>query len=166
VLETVPKKEEKSWRRYDSVQPNLLQPSTPDYPVVHQTVSGAPGWLGCGLAALGNRWGDVAKNHRTVRWCTGLSGESSAPAPKYIGDKLVALGKRRKASWLKITGLSGGAPDCPVSQSHPSQRSPAQSAGEVWPAPMVGWAHRIVRCAPDSVRCANGTIDPMVGCVR
>jgi hypothetical protein len=27
---------------------------------------------------------------------TGLSGETSAPAPKYIGDELVALGKRRK----------------------------------------------------------------------
>jgi hypothetical protein len=62
--------------------------------------------------------------HRTVRWCTGqcpmpqagsaanrplskiggatwlkitgLSGESTAPAPKYIGDELVALEKRRK----------------------------------------------------------------------
>jgi hypothetical protein len=62
--------------------------------------------------------------HRTVRWCTGqcpvpqassavnwplsgiggvtwlkitgLSGKSSASAPKYIGDELVALGKRRK----------------------------------------------------------------------
>jgi hypothetical protein len=62
--------------------------------------------------------------HRTVRWCTGqcpvpqagsavnwplsgigrvtwlkftgLSGEISAPAPKYIGDELVTLEKRRK----------------------------------------------------------------------
>jgi hypothetical protein len=30
------------------------------------------------LAALGNRWSCTAKIHRTVRWCTGLSGESSA----------------------------------------------------------------------------------------
>jgi hypothetical protein len=48
------------------------------------------------LAALGNRSGDLAKNHRTVRWCTGLSSESSAPSPKYIDDELVALGKTRK----------------------------------------------------------------------
>jgi hypothetical protein len=96
VLETVPRKEEKSWRRYDSVQPNLLQPGTPDCPVVHWKVSGAPGWLGCELAALENQRGDVTKNHRTVWWCTGLSGESSAPVPKYIGDELVALRKRRK----------------------------------------------------------------------
>jgi hypothetical protein len=34
------------------------------------------------------------------------------------------------------------SPDCPV-----SQRSAAQSAGDAWPAAMVGWAHRIVRCA-------------------
>jgi hypothetical protein len=43
-----------------------------------------PGWPGGKLDALGNRRGDVAINHRTVRWCTGLSGESSAPAPKSL----------------------------------------------------------------------------------
>jgi hypothetical protein len=32
--------------------------------------------------------------------------------------------------------------------------------------PMVGWSHRTVRCAPDSVRCANETKDPMIGFVR
>jgi hypothetical protein len=34
------------------------------------------------MAVLGNRRGDVAINHWTIRWCTGLSGESSGPAPK------------------------------------------------------------------------------------
>jgi hypothetical protein len=90
---------------------------------VHRTVSGVPGWLGDELAALGNQRGDVAKNHRTVRWCTGLSGESSAPAPKYIGDELVALGKSPRTLRLKFTRLYGGASVCLVSQSHPSQRS-------------------------------------------
>jgi hypothetical protein len=75
---------------------NQHQPGTLDCPVVHRTVFCAPGWLGGELAALRNRRGDVAKNHRTVPWCTGLSGETSAPAPKYIGDELVALEKRRK----------------------------------------------------------------------
>jgi hypothetical protein len=44
----------------------------------------APNWL---LSGIGG-----------VTWLkiTGLSGESSAPAPKYIGDELVAFGKRRK----------------------------------------------------------------------
>jgi hypothetical protein len=35
------------------------------------------------------------------------------------------------------------------------QRSATQSTGDAWPAATVGWAHRTVRCAPDSVRCAN-----------
>jgi hypothetical protein len=64
--------------------------------LVHRTVFGAPGWPDGELVALGNRLRDFAKNHRTVRWCTGLSGEFSAPAPKYIGDELVALGKTKK----------------------------------------------------------------------
>jgi hypothetical protein len=42
-----------------------------------------------------------------------------------------------------------------VSQRPPAQRSVAQSAGDVCPAPTVGRRHRTVRCAPDSVRCAN-----------
>jgi hypothetical protein len=42
-----------------------------------------------------------------------------------------------------------------VSQRPSAQRSVAQSAGDVWPAPTVGRGHRTVWCAPDSVRCAN-----------
>jgi hypothetical protein len=42
-----------------------------------------------------------------------------------------------------------------VSQRPPAQWSVAQSAGDAWPAPTVGRGHRAVRCAPDSVRCAN-----------
>jgi hypothetical protein len=91
------------------------QSSTPDCPVVHRTVSGAPGWL-------------------PTNW----------PLSGMFG------GVR-----LYFTGLSGGAPDCPVSQRPPAQRSAAQSAGDTWPAPTVGTGHRTVRCAPDSVRCAN-----------
>jgi hypothetical protein len=83
------KKIEKGWKKEWLSKPK----PAPAWPT---ELSGAPGWLGGDLAALGNRRGDVAKNHWTVRWCTGLSGESSAPAPKYIGDELVALGKRRK----------------------------------------------------------------------
>jgi hypothetical protein len=51
-----------------------------------------PKLLDSELAALGNRPGDMAKIHRTVRWCTGLSRESSALAPEVFGDELVALG--------------------------------------------------------------------------
>jgi hypothetical protein len=57
-----------------------------------------------------------------------------------------------------LTGKVGGvtaiiqrtfwcAPDCPVSQPRPRQRSTTQSAGDVWPAPTVTRPHRTVRCA-------------------
>jgi hypothetical protein len=48
----------------------------------------------------------VAINHCTVRWCTGLSGESSALAPKSSATDSTLSGKKR-TSRLKITGLSG-----------------------------------------------------------
>jgi hypothetical protein len=51
-----------------------------------------------------------------------------------------------------------------VSQQPPVQRSAAKSAGDAWPAPTVGRRHRTVRCAPDSVRCANGYNSATVGC--
>jgi hypothetical protein len=64
-------------------------------PVAHRTVSGAQASPAANWLLSGFGGGDVAINHRTVQWCTGLSGESSAPAPKHFGDELVALGKRR-----------------------------------------------------------------------
>jgi hypothetical protein len=51
-----------------------------------------------------------------------------------------------------------------VSQQPPTQWSVAKSAGDTWLAPTVGRRHRTVRCAPDSVRCANGYNSATVGC--
>jgi hypothetical protein len=51
-----------------------------------------------------------------------------------------------------------------VSQRPPAQRMAAKSAGDAWPAPTVGRVHRTVRCAPDSVRCANSYNSTTVGC--
>jgi hypothetical protein len=53
-----------------------------------------------------------------------------------------------------------------VSQRPPAQRSATQSAGDAWPAPTVGRGHRTVRCAPDSVRCANQPGVATVVCAR
>jgi hypothetical protein len=53
-----------------------------------------------------------------------------------------------------------------VSQRPPAQRSAAQSAGDKWPAPMVGRGHQTVRCAPDNVRCANCHESATVVCAR
>jgi hypothetical protein len=62
-----------------------------------------------------------------------------------------------KEMWLRFTGLSGGAPDCPVSQRHQRQRSSARSMRDTWPAPTVGWCnglcgvHQTVSGAPPSL---------------
>jgi hypothetical protein len=125
VLEKVPRKEEKRWRRVGSIQQKLAR-------AWHNGLSGAPGWFGANWALSGISGATWLKFTR-------LSGESSAPAPKYIGDELVALGKSPRTSRLKITGLSSesepleptvtsaicgrrvaransrlGTPDCPV----------------------------------------------------
>jgi hypothetical protein len=95
--------------------------------------------------------------HRTVR-CARLAS---------VNWLLSGLQRRRTTinhrtiRWC--TGLCGGAPDCPV-----SQQSARPTVGRVIRArrvtePTVRRGHRTVRCAPDSVRCANGSESPTVG---
>jgi hypothetical protein len=133
------------------------RPGTPDCSMVHRTVScGAPDSVRFARqvrvekAALGTRRRRMAIIHRTVRWCTGLSSESSAANSSPSGKA-----KRRRGY---------NSPDCPVSQRSPAQRSAAQSAGDAWPAPTVGRGHRTVRRAQDSARCANESEAATVGC--
>jgi hypothetical protein len=100
-------------------------------------------------AALGTRRRRTAIIHRTVRWCTGQSGESSAANSSPSGK---AKGRRGYNS-----------PDCPV-----SQRSPAPMVGRAIFARHVDCSngrlvHRTVRCAPDSVRCANQSRGATIG---
>jgi adenylylsulfate kinase-like enzyme len=102
VLETV-RKEEKKPKRLGSMQPNFNS-------VWHTGLSGgAPDSVRCARrvsgesAALGNRRRRTAKNHRTVRWCTGLSGEPT-----------VASANGRSCNLRATRGLlqrSVGAPD-------------------------------------------------------
>jgi hypothetical protein len=82
VLETVPRKEERRWKRVGCVQPKParawhigLSDGAPDSVRCPKLVNGEP-------AALGKRRSDAAINHRTVRWCTRLSSESSTHASK------------------------------------------------------------------------------------
>jgi hypothetical protein len=74
--------------------------------------------------------------------------------------------KKPRAPRLKFTGLSGGAPDYPVSHQCPRQRSAARSTGDTWAEPTITRPHRTVRCAPESVRCAKGTKGSTVGFAR
>jgi hypothetical protein len=119
----------------------------PDSPVVHRTVSGAPGWLLVNWPLSGIRRRRTAKIHRTVRWCTGLSGEpmvgraNGRPrnprvtrgranglmgAPDSVrcanGSKSSTVGCAnlgRRSAPDSEQGMSGGALDCPV--RHPTE---------------------------------------------
>jgi hypothetical protein len=97
----------------------LCSLGAPDCPVVYRTMSGAPGWHLVNWLLSGIRRRRTAKIHRTVRWCTGLSGKPT-------------VGRAIRA-WRVAE-------------------------------PTVWWGHRTVRCAPDSVWCANGSKSSTVGC--
>jgi hypothetical protein len=72
--------------------------------------------------------------------------------------------------------MSGGAPDCPVSQRSPAQRSTAQSAGDAWPAltvdrgtglsdvhRTVSGVHRTVSGAPSAPKLQQSTAPYLEG---
>jgi hypothetical protein len=100
------KKRRKEPRRLGSVQPNLSS-------VWHTELSGgAPNSVRCARLATGEQT-TLGKNrrrttiiHRTVQWCTGLSGEptvASATVGRAIRGRRVARANGRQ-----------GAPDCSV----------------------------------------------------
>jgi hypothetical protein len=115
--------------------------------------------------ALGTRRRRTTINHWTVRWCTGLSGESSAAKSSLLGNVQQRTTKiHRTVRWC--TRLSGGAPDCPVKPTVDCANgrpcNPRVTRGRA----NGRQGHRTVRCAPDSVRCANCRKTAMVGCAR
>jgi hypothetical protein len=97
--------------------------------------------------ALGSRRRRTAINHRTVRWCTGLSGESSAAKLLLSGTKSTAYGYN--------------SPDCLVrhrivrrANGRARQRLATQSARDAWPSQRsdggtgLSGVHRTVSGAP------------------
>jgi hypothetical protein len=86
-----------------------------------------------------------------LRWCTG-----QCPVRQAGVCQLAALGKQ-------LTAYGYKSPDCPV-----SQQSTGPTVGRIIRARRMARAngqkgHRTVRCAPDSVRCANGSKASTVG---
>jgi hypothetical protein len=66
---------------------------------------------------LGNRRSCMAINHRTVRWHTGLSGESSTTNSSLSGNEKGDMAKiHRTVRWC--TGLSG-EPTAPAANGRP-----------------------------------------------
>jgi hypothetical protein len=100
---------------------------------------------------LEKRWPCSAKvssvwGHRTVRWCTG-----QCPVRQTGSGKLAALEK-------KLTAYDYNSPDCPVYTGLSSEPTVGRAIhAEHVAEPTVRWGHRTVRCAPDCVRCANGS---------
>jgi hypothetical protein len=89
--------------------------------------------------------------HRTVRWCTG-----QCPVCQVGSGELGALGN-------KLTAYDYNAPDCPVSHRSGGPTIGCAICARHVAEPTVARGHRTVRCAPDSVRCANGSQAPTVG---
>jgi hypothetical protein len=82
------------------------RPGTPDCPVVHRTVSGAPGWSPVNKPLSGKVWRRKAIIHRTVRWCIGLSGEPTIVcANGRPRNPRATRGPRQRSA--RGTGLSG-----------------------------------------------------------
>jgi hypothetical protein len=114
---------------------------------VHRTVSRAPGWALANWPFSGIRRRRTAIIHRTIRWCTGLSGEptaASATVGHQIRRRRVARSNGRQGApdrvrcangynsamvGCAILGrrstpdheqwMSGGAPGCPM--RHPTE---------------------------------------------
>jgi hypothetical protein len=103
VLETG---KEKDWKRVLVCSQDSAQSGTPDCPVVHRTVSGAPGWSSANWPLSGKVRRRTAIIHRTVRWCTGLSGEPTA-ASATVGRQIRGRRVARSNGQQGGTGLSG-----------------------------------------------------------
>ena len=86
------------------------------------------------LAALGSFWRRTAIIHRTVRWCTGLSGEPTAAS--------ATVGRAIRARRVAPANGRLGAPDCPVRQ--PARRSNGRLRQE-WKEIRIGHATVAVR---------------------
>jgi hypothetical protein len=99
--------------------------------------------------ALGNQQSCMAINHQTVRWCTGLSGESSAMNSSVSGnDKGDVAIIHRIVRWC--TGLSG-EPTEPAANGRPcDQRATRGQLQRSAGCTRLSGVHRTVSSVPTS----------------
>ena len=121
--------------------------------LAHRTAGGAPDNVRCArlvrgeLAALGIRRWRMTIIHRTIRWCTGLSGDptvASAKVSHAIRGRRVARSNGRL-----------GTPDCPVRQ--PALRSNGRMC-LIWKEIAHSGClvvHRTVRCTTRQIGRAH-----------
>jgi hypothetical protein len=130
-------------------QVSALAWHTGQCPVVHRTLSGAPGWPTVNRLLSGKRQRRTAIIHRTVRWCTGLSIEPKAFAANgRLRNPWATRGPHQRS--VGHTGLSGvhrivsSAPTSPEEQRSDApdmegDHAPDMNSG----CPLV---HQTVRC--------------------
>jgi hypothetical protein len=114
-------------------------------------------------------WRSLAKYSRTCTSlrCTGLSGVHRTVPGAHTGSATNSLlSEIAEGAAAKIHRTIRCAPDCPVSQQRPRQRSAARSTGDAWPEPTVTRPHRTILCALNIIRCAKGTEGSTVGFAR
>jgi hypothetical protein len=148
VLETENRRKETGLRKYAYVQPKFSL-------VWHTELSGgAPDSVRCARlnsgeqAALEKVWRCMSIIHRTVWWCTGLSGEPTA-ANATVGR---AIRGRRMAR----TNGRQGAPDCPMRTEKCPVRQRARSCNGHLRQNRKGTEHRT---ATVTVRWCTGLSD-------
>jgi hypothetical protein len=121
--------------------------------------------LETGKIELEQRWLSSTKVsavwvHRTVRWCTG-----QCPVCQAGSGELAALKN-------ELAAYGYNSLDCPVCTGLSGEPTVGRANGRLHDLRETrGRAngregHRTVRCAPDSVRCANGSQVPTVDFVR
>jgi hypothetical protein len=158
----VPSKEERRWKRVGCVQPKPTQTwhtglsgGAPDSVRWPRLVDGEP-------AAFGKQRSNAAINHRTVRWCTGLSDEPSAMNSSLSGkEKSDVTIIHRTVRWC--TGLSGES-TAPATNGRPrdqrATRGPHQrSVGHTG----LSGVHLIVSGAPTGPEDQRSTAPDMEG---
>jgi hypothetical protein len=148
--------EKRIGKRVGYVQQTPARLGTPDCPVVHRRVSGdAPDSVRCArmvrseLTALGIRRQRTAIIHRTVRWCTRLSGEPTvANVNGRPRDLRATRGpQQRSVGHIELSGVHqtvSGAPTDPEDQRSDAPKLEGNRAPDSYSdCPVV---HRTVWC--------------------
>jgi hypothetical protein len=126
---------EKDWKRVGCVQPTTAQSGCTDCPVVHRTVSGAPGRALANWPLSGIRRRRTAIIHRTDRWCTGLSDEPTTAS--------AMVGRQIRGRRVARTNGRQGVPD-------------SVRCANGYNSATVGYAILGRRSAPDTEQCMSG----------
>jgi hypothetical protein len=142
------KQEKSNWKCLRSSSQESAQSGAPDCPVVHRTVSGAPGWPERTGRSREFHRRRTAIIHRTVRCAPDCPVSQRSAGP--------TVGRTIYAGHVAEPTARRGHRTCPVRQRLSGCQRSAAPIKERNRAPdSVRCAPDSVRCAPDSVRCAT-----------